>query len=61
MTTVWYKGEDDKDWKKIHMWNNIPEHRAHEIADHYNTKYDHGQWWVSETKPGKDKNVYEVN
>jgi acid phosphatase class B len=36
-------------------WRSLPKHKAHEIADRYNQKYD-SMYWVTEIgKPETDK------
>lgn len=57
-TTIWYRENEEQEWKPaIPEWTDISEERAHKIADRYNTKYNHGMWWVSKEKPSKDKVV----
>jgi len=57
-TTIWFREDEETQWRPASpAWTAIPEQQAHQIADHYNTKYNHGMWWVSHKKPSKDQVV----
>lgn len=54
MTIVWYRETTEEEWRKA-PFAFQKESNPHEIADRYNEKYNHGMWWVNDSKPGKSK------
>ena len=55
MATVWFRSNTEQEWRTTMNWRSLPKHKAHEIADRYNQKYD-SMYWVTEIgKPETDK------